>query len=401
MRSLDSSKGNNNHNQITGATNMDEDLADSSIGRLLGGMGSFAADMIGSRISPAYRMQLAHNYRVEDRDNERAYQRSQRGRNRKYMKKALGQPASMQTLDDPQSRGFEGPPQTQSIPASGYYRDQDPRQLAASMMSAPLKNTQGYGGQLFNQSILGDRQGPKGKSGKPGYWDVMQMSPEEQQKFYAYSERMKSRSPVVTIDNRKAEYLDPNTSIIDAKGNKVRIPVNTQRGDPILTDKYYGTKKTNEQIKSKAATSSSRRMLRRMGQLMASGVDVTGFEGFVEEARSGSDAMSVFTNALLDYSGKRIKPETAEMLAISQNMGNQILQASRGAAVGPAEKEDFIKQLPMPGQPPAVFQANYEQTMKNLDYISNLTESEISGSVQTDPNWDDTMGPEPGIYWDE
>lgn len=61
-----------------------------------------------------------------------------------------------------------------------------------------------------------------------------------------------------------------------------------------------------------------------------------------------------------------LSTEEADTLSIEQALSNQLLQAMRGAQVGPKEQEMFNKQLPQIDQPEALFKANIKNTMKNL-----------------------------------
>jgi hypothetical protein len=60
------------------------------------------------------------------------------------------------------------------------------------------------------------------------------------------------------------------------------------------------------------------------------------------------------------------KPLEADALSIEQNLSNQLLNALRGAQVGPKEQELFNKSLPQIDQPKPLFRANVDTTMRNL-----------------------------------
>jgi len=63
----------------------------------------------------------------------------------------------------------------------------------------------------------------------------------------------------------------------------------------------------------------------------------------------------------------------ADVLSIEQNLSNQLLQAMRGAQVGPMEQERFDKSLPRIEQPLALFKANIKTTMQNLETLQRQT----------------------------
>ena len=65
-----------------------------------------------------------------------------------------------------------------------------------------------------------------------------------------------------------------------------------------------------------------------------------------------------------------LKPEEARLLSITSALSTQLLAAMRGAQVGPAEQQRFEEQLPMPGQPRALFDENLRTTRQNLQMLN-------------------------------
>jgi len=64
--------------------------------------------------------------------------------------------------------------------------------------------------------------------------------------------------------------------------------------------------------------------------------------------------------------GYNLTDDDATMISMEQNLSNQLLEAMRGAQVGPAEQKMFEKSLPRVDQPKTLFLKNIEVTMNNL-----------------------------------
>jgi hypothetical protein len=73
------------------------------------------------------------------------------------------------------------------------------------------------------------------------------------------------------------------------------------------------------------------------------------------------------------------QPE-AEAMALSEKLSTTLLQAIRGAQVGPMEQAKFEKQLPRLGQPESLFNENIKLTRDNLEYLSKRRAELRSGS---------------------
>ena len=59
-----------------------------------------------------------------------------------------------------------------------------------------------------------------------------------------------------------------------------------------------------------------------------------------------------------------------QMASMSEQASNLLLQAMRGAQVGPAEQERFERQLPIQGQPIKLFMENLRNTQRNLEILN-------------------------------
>lgn len=74
--------------------------------------------------------------------------------------------------------------------------------------------------------------------------------------------------------------------------------------------------------------------------------------------------------------GQKLTEQEADVLSIEQQLSNQLLQAMRGAQVGPAEQDRFDKQLPRIDQNEEVFKANIKNTMRNLEGLQKRMASQ-------------------------
>lgn len=69
---------------------------------------------------------------------------------------------------------------------------------------------------------------------------------------------------------------------------------------------------------------------------------------------------------------QRYNPATKDQSrtkALTESLSNTLLQAMRGAQVGPKEQERFDRQLPRNGQSPEQFKANFELTRRNIQNL--------------------------------
>lgn len=74
--------------------------------------------------------------------------------------------------------------------------------------------------------------------------------------------------------------------------------------------------------------------------------------------------------------GINLTDDEADAISIEQQLGNLVLQAMRGAQVGPKEQEMFQKQLPRIDQPEPLFKKNIDNTLRNLAYMERLLKSQ-------------------------
>ena len=359
------------------------DIADSSIGRIASGLGSFLLDTGASMISPAYKENLIGQ-------NKMIREEGLRKRGRAYSDKLWGQEASTTPYDaitqelvkeDMQSSGPVQPygmPQ-QEVAGTGMMGG---KMTIQDYLQKQQSNPNKAIGMAAN-SMLADRLKQKTK-GAVNFNDYDQYSEAKKLRYHDFMKN--KRAALVNINNAAGQDpIAPGTVIRDAQGNLVPIPVGAVPNDYKDGGYTYGKRPTDSEVRSEVSSELSMKLLDDLKVMQDSGVQVSGVRGFLDELRSGADAGSVAANALFNSIGMHMQPENAKMLAITSSLGNQLLHAIRGAQVGIDEKEDFIKQLPAPGQPSEVFEANRIQTKKNLLYINTLRRKESRGIDRQDP----------------
>lgn len=106
----------------------------------------------------------------------------------------------------------------------------------------------------------------------------------------------------------------------------------------------------------------------RISELVATNPDskIFGLSGIAQEYATGATPQGWLVDQALDLMGEERSPADAELLSLTKQLENQVIQSMRGAAVGPKEQEMFRKQLPVPGQPQDIFMENLQQTLNNL-----------------------------------
>ena len=162
--------------------------------------------------------------------------------------------------------------------------------------------------------------------------------------------------------------------------------------------KWAGVKPTSEEANSEGSTAASLDMLNQLEALVATGeADISGFKGIVTDFRNQSGVTNAAADYLLSVFTPPQNPADIEAHGLAVSLANQLLHAFRGASVGPEEKIDFIKQLPVAGQPKDVLLSNIELTKRNLETI-NRTKRNIRGSnAQDAPEAKSPVNPPPPI----
>ena len=258
--------------------------------------------------------------------------------------------------------------------------------MMAKMMGSKFPTLQSAGAKSFGDLM---KPGAKAKGETPttlmknlSAMGLEQGSPEYNSAIANYLKKPGGSTINVNTAN---PFVKPSDVIRDAEGNYIPTPIGTRLQDLTGKGYTYGKPLSDTAIKTKASMEVSSRMLNEIQSMSDAGTDVSGIKGFISELRTGTDIGSVAANAILNELDQPMTPEHAKMVATTTSLGNQLLQAFRGAAVGPAEKIDFIKQLPTPGQPRAVFLKNIELTRRNLQQLADVTEGESRGIRRPEP----------------
>lgn len=180
---------------------------------------------------------------------------------------------------------------------------------------------------------------------------------------------MKAGQTSIDLGNKYLTASDYK-NLRDSSGRPIPNAPAGMTWDDVKAKGYtFGNIATEGEAAAEGSMAASQDMLKRLEHLTNNGADVTGIKGLIDDFRAGSGLTNATVDSLFTIFGKPKRPEDVEAHSISVALGNQLLQAFRGASVGPEEKEDFIKQLPTPGQPRDVFERNIQLTKKNLEII--------------------------------
>lgn len=184
---------------------------------------------------------------------------------------------------------------------------------------------------------------------------------------------MKAGTSVTIAAGTKPMKREDALSLVDRDGQPVmNPPVDLTPDGAAARGWTYGNKATEGEAKSDAAFEASQEMLARLTELTSAegGANVTGIAGVLDDYRSANTLAGSAIDTLMNVLGAPMSPQNAEAHSITKNLASQLIQAMRGAQVGPLEIEQFVKQLPVAGQPPAVFEANKIVTERNLALIN-------------------------------
>jgi hypothetical protein len=233
-------------------------------------------------------------------------------------------------------------------------------------------------------------------------------------------------NPKGTTVNIGDKGFSSNDTLVDENGNIVPIPPTMTRTQAAEQGLTYGNEQTAEEAKQSAAINTAQADLERLQTLLTDhGADLSGPAGLVKEFRGGSSIAGSILNAAIDYTIGPMSPADVEALSTSLGLSNTILQAYRGAQVGPTEQILFNKQLPIPGQPREVLMANIERSKRNLALLQALkkqnrgfygsaeynllmseadpkTRAEVEAAIRKDKSNSKGVknGPAPGQVWE-
>ena len=170
--------------------------------------------------------------------------------------------------------------------------------------------------------------------------------------------------------------------MVDSQGNPVaKIPLGMKRGEAASKGMAIGKTPTETEAKTAGSTMASEDMAARIRALRSKGESISGLPGAIVNYRTGGDLIPSAVNASLEGLGYKVPKGSIELISLSKNLSNQLLQAMRGAQVGPQEQEAFEKSLPVAGQPEELFDTNLETTMRNLKML-NERKSQARGYEQ-------------------
>ena len=170
----------------------------------------------------------------------------------------------------------------------------------------------------------------------------------------------KTRQPI-RIDTQQPVRLGvdiiptiPMSTQVVTGGNIVQIP---SRGAPGVTPRSTGTglqvQPSPEEAVKVGTTDNAFAMGNRMMELVDSQKVNLGMLG------------GRYTKGKA-ITGVGLNDQEAEMVSLEENLSNALLEAMRGAQVGPKEQELFNKSLPRINQPEKLFKANIRTTMANI-----------------------------------
>lgn len=159
--------------------------------------------------------------------------------------------------------------------------------------------------------------------------------------------------------------------LVDKKGVPVpQVPLGFKRGDAAAQGLSVGKVSTETEAKTAASTVSSQDLAGKLSELRSKGHNISGLSGAIIDYRSGNELLPAAINEGLTKLGYKVTPEQTQMVSYTKSLSNQLIQAMRGAQVGPAEQGAFEKSLPVAGQPEALFDQNLETTLHNLNILN-------------------------------
>lgn len=286
--------------------------------------------------------------------------------------KALADKAS---FEQQAAANFRVPQSLESMP---QYQEPSPLQqwrnrLDAMMQSGnPVLQKQAISELQVQSKETVDKKQPKISSSAQVALDLGYKPGTKAFNDFVRAHAMKSGSSVTIDMGNKLVTREDAQNLIDEDGNRVTsVPLGLTYEQAAARRWSFGNPITAEEAKQEGSLAAVEDMLLRLEELTSSGqADLSSFKGIIDDYRSGSGILNAASDRLLDVFGEVKKPEDVEAHSLAIALGNQLLQAYRGAAVGPEEKIDFILQLPTAGQPKAVFDQNVQLTKRNLATIA-------------------------------
>lgn len=281
------------------------------------------------------------------------------------------------------NQGFRAPQSLESFNATKpQYKQPSPLEQWKTRLEAMMQS----GNPVLQKEAIGEMQSLAQEEVKPPPAVVMstaaRMATELGYKpgtkswndfIAAYAAKV-PRTNVTVEAGKKMLTREQILALVDnATGQPVRnAPINITADEADARNWSYGNMATEGEAKADAAFAASQEMLDRLDVLMTEGADVTGFAGILDDYRSANTLSGAAIDTLMNVFGAPMSPQNAEAHSITRNLASQLIQAMRGAQVGPAEIEQFVKQLPVAGQPDSVFEANKKITQRNLILLNEI-----------------------------
>ena len=184
-------------------------------------------------------------------------------------------------------------------------------------------------------------------------------------------------NPTGTTVNIGEKGFTGSDILRDREGNIVPVDPMMTRQEASEKGYTYGSRPATEESRRSSAITMAQNDLDRLQQIMVeSNADISGWQGLIKEWRTGSTVAGTLANTLLKGLGSNPSPEDIQALSLSAGLSNTILQAYRGAQVGPMEQIMFNKQLPVPGQDRKLFEQNMIRTKRNLEMLQRFQKTD-------------------------
>lgn len=167
--------------------------------------------------------------------------------------------------------------------------------------------------------------------------------------------------------------------LVDKNGNPVaQVPLGISRGGVAGLGMSIGKVSTESETKTAGSAATAADLAGRIVALRKDGHSISELPGAIINYRSSGELLPSAVNTAMNSLGYKTTPEQTKLISYTKNLSNNLLQAMRGAQVGPAEQEAFEKSLPVAGQPTDLFDQNLQTTMDNLKVL-NERRSQLRG----------------------
>jgi hypothetical protein len=248
------------------------------------------------------------------------------------------------------------------------------RQFSKVLPEGQIRDAIALGGDIGQAGLEAWKQAQKPQAAKQPNATIEQFLYSQQNPAFGdwLLAQKRASAQNINVGNKGNISASDAARMVDQYGNPVRVPVGMSYPEARAKGWSFGQVTTAEEAKTEAATRSTLDLLNRVeeiGRDTKEDLGIFGVPGVIESYRSGANMSNALVDTLMDKAGYKKTVADVEMMALTENISNQMLQALRGAAVGPAEQERVDKQLPRVGQPKDVFWRNVELSKQNLANI--------------------------------